>query len=413
MKKELLISVLTAGLLTITGCGSSNDSENSSDNNDVETPITKDKDDKKTPTVLSAQFIDAAVEGLAYDCQSSGKSGITNSQGKFSFVAGDTCTFKVGDVTIGSAKITGTTTPRTLTTVEPNLTNTLRFLQTLDSDEDPSNGITLPSGLSGNIDLGNNFDAEIQKYLDDNKNVNAVVDPGKAKDHFEQASTLQINNATFIDKTFSFTLDNFLDLSFLSDFTYNADGDQWKIINNELILEDGNKVKFFKDNTFTLTYLDGSIDNGVYTIKATENGNGNGNGNGENADLTGTWEWEWTIADQQQTLTFTESTLVHTVLSSGATSISKYTYIKKSSQILEQILTSSIVTIKDQKAVNGYNNAKYFGFSDWVINIPKDITSYYTNVNALTSEHAYSINSNKLKYSVNNDIDIAYEYTKK
>ena len=170
-----------------------------------------------------------------------------------------------------------------------------------------------------------------------------------------------------------------------------------------------NKVKFFKDNTFTLTYLDGSIENGVYTIKATENGNGNG----ENADLTGTWEWEWTIADQQQTLTFTESTLVHTVLSSGATSISKYTYIKKSSQILEQTLTSSIVTIKDQKAVNGYNNAKYFGFSDWEINIPKDITSYYANVNALTSEHAYSINSNKLKYSVNNDIDIAYEYTKK
>ena len=61
MKKELLISVLAASLLTMTGCGSSSDDSGATSGG--------------TTTTLSAQFIDSAVKGLNYDCQSSGKSG--------------------------------------------------------------------------------------------------------------------------------------------------------------------------------------------------------------------------------------------------------------------------------------------------------------------------------------------------
>ena len=62
MKKELYVGLLTASILAMSGCGSS-----SSDGGGT--------------TTLSAQFIDSAVAGLSYDCQSSGKTGITDSQG--------------------------------------------------------------------------------------------------------------------------------------------------------------------------------------------------------------------------------------------------------------------------------------------------------------------------------------------
>lgn len=55
---------------------------------------------------LTAQFVDDPVEGLAYECVSSGGgnkvSGVTNAQGQFSYLPGQTCTFSVGKVVVGS-----------------------------------------------------------------------------------------------------------------------------------------------------------------------------------------------------------------------------------------------------------------------------------------------------------------------
>ncbi|WP_345976849.1 hypothetical protein [Sulfurimonas sp. HSL3-7] len=171
MKKEILISALAAGMLTMTGCGGSSDSSG---------------DD--APTTLSAQFIDAAVEGLNYECQASGKSGVTDSDGYFNYVAGDICTFKIGTVELGSAEPTGPIfTPRDLSSDPLVVTNTLRLLQTLDTDEDPSNGITLPSDVIGTIDLGADFDAEINNFLAENNVDAAVVTEEDAAAHFEES----------------------------------------------------------------------------------------------------------------------------------------------------------------------------------------------------------------------------------
>lgn len=177
MKKEILISILSAGVLAMSGCSGSSDDNNGDGKNGG----TGD-----SPTTLSAQFIDSAVAGLGYDCQSSGKSGLTDTNGYFNYVSGDTCTFKVGDITLGSAQPTGSVfTPRDLTTVEPNLTNTLRLLQTLDKDENLSNGISLPSGLTGTLALDGDFDAEINTFLSNNSITNTVVTAEDAKAHFE------------------------------------------------------------------------------------------------------------------------------------------------------------------------------------------------------------------------------------
>lgn len=55
---------------------------------------------------LTAQFVDDPVEGLTYECVSSGGaskvSGVTNAQGQFNYLLGQTCTFSVGKVVVGS-----------------------------------------------------------------------------------------------------------------------------------------------------------------------------------------------------------------------------------------------------------------------------------------------------------------------
>ena len=275
MKKELLISVLAAGLLTMTGCGSSSDDGAPAGGG--------------TTITLSAQFIDSPVEGLSYDCQSSGTTGTTNSEGIFHYVAGDTCTFKVGDIVLGSTQISGTTTPRKLTTVEPNLTNILRLLQTLDSDENPSNGITLPTGLTGDIDLGNNFDAEINTYLANNNVTNAVVTPEAAKEHFAQSVPMSIDDSLFIGK--SYTISFYSDqstIAFKDDHTYtftsSSNSGTWSIQNDILILKSGllsaySEYTFFSGSSVHLTtyYVDANNErlgettntNLTYTVSTT------------------------------------------------------------------------------------------------------------------------------------------------
>ena len=106
------------------------------------------------PATTQGRFIDAAVGNLDYTCgtapnQTSGK---TDSLGVFLYVPGPpapTCTFSLGGVTLGTAAAGNVLTPYSLvpgsTPGTPNatVTNIARFLQSLDSDGNPANGITI------------------------------------------------------------------------------------------------------------------------------------------------------------------------------------------------------------------------------------------------------------------------------
>jgi len=95
---------------------------------------------------MTGQFIDSAVEGLNYSCGD--LNGTTNSNGDFSCVTGATISFKIGEYMIGSAVAIQTMTPTTLHPADTKAQeNTLRLLQTLDSDGNPANGITLDNNL--------------------------------------------------------------------------------------------------------------------------------------------------------------------------------------------------------------------------------------------------------------------------
>ena len=89
VSKSLGLVLGLSTVLIMSGC--SNDDDSTSTGGD-------------TGTTESAYFIDSAVEGIDYECLVSGKKGVTDVAGKFDYVSGDECTFKVGSTTLGSAK---------------------------------------------------------------------------------------------------------------------------------------------------------------------------------------------------------------------------------------------------------------------------------------------------------------------
>lgn len=98
------------------------------------------------PLPRQGVFLDSAVSGLTYTCGD--KSGTTDANGTFSFKDGERCAFKVGGIVLGEATGSAVITPVSLVSgasSEANLqaSNIARLLQTLDSDSNPSNGITI------------------------------------------------------------------------------------------------------------------------------------------------------------------------------------------------------------------------------------------------------------------------------
>lgn len=101
-----------------------------------------------TPTL--GAFLDSAVEGVSYSASPSGKSGKTNAKGQYECFPGDTVTLKVGGIELGSTPCASITTPLSLAGLSTytaganaQVDNLLLFIQSLDEDDDPSNGITV------------------------------------------------------------------------------------------------------------------------------------------------------------------------------------------------------------------------------------------------------------------------------
>lgn len=111
------------------------------------------------PTILTGVFLDSEVEGLTYSTET--QNGVTNSEGEYNYLEGETVTFSVGDITLGSGPAGPEMTPVSITST-PNASldteevkNIAAFLQSLDSDNDPSNGILIETATVDAI----NFDS--------------------------------------------------------------------------------------------------------------------------------------------------------------------------------------------------------------------------------------------------------------
>ena len=106
------------------------------------------------PPVLTGVFNDSTVSGLRYETTT--QSGLTNTAGTFRYQSGETVSFSLGGIQLGSTQGASQVSPLDLfnvtdldearsTGVDRQLTNILILLQSLDRDQNPGNGIDLAS----------------------------------------------------------------------------------------------------------------------------------------------------------------------------------------------------------------------------------------------------------------------------
>jgi len=120
-KNKIMLSFVSGALLLLNGCGSDSTSTGGT------TPIANN------PTAF---YVDSAIEGVTVECSAS--SSVTKSDGAFSYEAGAECQFKVGTVLLRTEG--GLTEGKIV--FEDNV-RTAQFLQTLDVDGNPENGISI------------------------------------------------------------------------------------------------------------------------------------------------------------------------------------------------------------------------------------------------------------------------------
>lgn len=144
--------------------------------------------------VSTATFIDAAVSGLEFE--SATQSGITDANGNFTYKEGESITFHVGNVYIGSAipkngKVTPLDIVNTTDTTDTKVVRILQTLQTLDSDGDANNGITIDSAVRETLKTQTRVDLDKSSSTDDDV-LGAIgktaysVDRLSARSHFEK-----------------------------------------------------------------------------------------------------------------------------------------------------------------------------------------------------------------------------------
>lgn len=146
-------------------------------------------------SIQSGQFLDSAVTGLAYYTQS--RSGVTDANGRFFYWPGETVTFRLQGLYIGEAPGAAVLTPSLITPSGKHSDyslNVLRLLQSLDSNQMPSNGISLGDWqITQNINFNQPTDsfANSQGVIDLINAASAaynrpvtLVSAGSASDHF-------------------------------------------------------------------------------------------------------------------------------------------------------------------------------------------------------------------------------------
>lgn len=156
MKTKSILLVLLCLSILFYSCSSDDDGP-------APDPVTQDPtpdpepEPEPQPEVLSGVFLDSAVEGLSFETAT--QSGTTDTNGTFSYLEGETVTFSIAGIVLGSAPGQDEITPITLAgTVEPGATiesrlaqNIAALLQTLDVDVDETNGITITQEVAANL----------------------------------------------------------------------------------------------------------------------------------------------------------------------------------------------------------------------------------------------------------------------
>jgi hypothetical protein len=152
--KKTCMLLASAFIISLTSCDSSQESVN-----------VKSKTSLKGPTtgILTNT---APVAGVSY-IASSGSTGITDAQGVYRYNHGDNVKFKLGELVIGDIEASAIVTPIELAAGNENkLKNLLILLQSLDSDDNPANGISIPAEAASAVKSTLDLEADPATFAD-------------------------------------------------------------------------------------------------------------------------------------------------------------------------------------------------------------------------------------------------------
>ena len=186
MKFSVFILVFTLLQLSACGVGDSSTSGVSSSSPSVITV--------STPT-LTGVFVDAPVGGMNYTT-SSGISSVTDASGTFSYTAGSTITFWVNDISLPSVTASSMITPVDLAGAssedDTQVVYMARFLQAIDADGNPDNGITIDkTKLSSTARTPSSWDTDPLSTLVTTSALAAAPTEAQARTHLKgQIATL-------------------------------------------------------------------------------------------------------------------------------------------------------------------------------------------------------------------------------
>ncbi|APE03558.1 pectin methylesterase [Alteromonas mediterranea] len=200
------IAALMSGVILVTACG-----EKSSTN------VTLPPD-----PALTGVFVDSPVEGINYT-SASVENGATNAQGEYSYFRGEQIAFSIGQLTFPETPASSVISPLDLFATDnpfnQSVVNTLRLLQSLDTDGDPSNGISLSASAGdvavATLDEGQtiedffnqsdaDFAADVEVWLGSAGGASVtLVDKAQAISHF--VNYLEAELGTLFPNTFDVT----------------------------------------------------------------------------------------------------------------------------------------------------------------------------------------------------------------
>ena len=183
MKFSTFTLVFTLLQLSACGVGDSSTSGVSSSSTTVSTPT------------LTGVFVDAPVGGMNYTT-SSGISSVTDASGTFSYTAGSTITFWVNDISLPSVTASSMITPVDLAGAssedDTQVVYMARFLQAIDADGNPDNGITIDkTKLSSTARTPSSWDTDPLSTLVTTSALAAAPTEAQARAHLKgQIATL-------------------------------------------------------------------------------------------------------------------------------------------------------------------------------------------------------------------------------
>lgn len=202
-------------------------------------------------------FIDSYVSGLKYATET--KRGITDENGNFEYLEGETVTFMVGNITIGSGIAKENMTPIDIVSGEnaninsTEVKNIAAFLQSLDSDNDPSNGIDINEATVNAISFTSiDFSQPIEKTLGEiiaevnltNESNLKVIYPEIAALHLAESlgEEYEIQNLVFL--RFTPTIENWIVKPSTSIYWIHETDTDGKLIASRMFEKYPNRIRY-------------------------------------------------------------------------------------------------------------------------------------------------------------------------